>query len=516
MLTPRPRQIKAVQDSRRALIERKRRAIIVAAPTGFGKTGVAAGIMQSALAKGNSVLFIADRRKLVLQAQAKLLEFGISSGVVIAGHDESPREQVQIATVQTLAVRLNGWSFNPQIIVIDEAHRSNGKSFKAITDRFPKAVLVGLTATPVGASGRGLGKDHDGLFEEIIPTASIRELIEDGTLCPFRYFLPELLDTSGVPIKDGEYDQAELQKRMDERPGIVGDFAKYWLENCKGRPTLTFAPSIKEAGRICAAAVAAGIRAVTIDSTNEDHEGDEALRGLESGTLDMVVLVGMWIEGLDCPAISCIDLMCATASITKFLQMIGRGFRPAPGKPDLIVVDHFGNAGRVVDAQFIPKHGMPDWRREWDLAGRKVGRGGPKPDDPKPLMVCPQCFVTHEPAPKCVCGYVYTAAERKPPKKLKGRIVQLTPEQMEQKEAAKVEKQRAKEQAALDHAARRHAEKLEEWSCTSFEDLLAIEQRRGYARNWARIRWKILEPKLLAKAARAEARMDRQVRRIVG
>lgn len=508
ILTPRPRQIQAVADARRALIERKRRAIIVSAPTAFGKTGVAAGIMQSALAKGRRVLFVADRRKLVTQAQTKLAEFGVSSGLVLAGHPESPNEHVQIATVQTLAPRLASWGFKPDIIVFDEAHRSNGKWFKAIAAHFPEAVLIGLTATPVGASGFGLGKEYGGLFEEIIPTASIRELIDDGTLCPFRYFLPELVDTSDLRIKDGEYDQSQVQQKLDEKPGIVGDFAKYWVENCKGRPTLTFAPSIKEAGRICEAANAAGIRTITIDATDEEHEGDTALIQLESGALDMVVLVGMWIEGLDCPAISCIVLMCATASIQKFLQMIGRAFRPAPGKTDMVVIDHFGNAGRVIDAQFIPKHGMPDWRRDWSLEGRKVGRGGPKPDDPKPLMVCPQCFVTHEPAPKCICGYVYTAAQRKPPNKLKGRIVELTAEQKEQKEAAKIDKARAKEQAEFAKDQQRKLDRAEEWKCETLQAWIDLADKRGHSHAWARIRWGFVEPKIAARQAKQARRMQ--------
>lgn len=509
MLTPRPRQLKAIADSRTALIERKRRKIIVCAATGFGKTGVGAGVMRSALDKGRRVLFLADRRKLVLQAKDRLAEFGVSSGIFMSGQPQSPDEQVQIASVQTLSSRLPEWSFKPDIIIVDEAHRSRAPKFKALLDHY-NAVTIGLTATPVGSNGAGLGIECGGSFEEIIPTASIRELIDDGTLCPYQYYLPELFDSSGLSIKDGEYDEKQVQQRLDEKPGIVGEFAKYWIENCKGRPTLTFAPSIKEAARICQAAIDAGIRAVTIDATNEDVEADDALKGLESGTLDMVVLVGMWIEGLDLPCISCIVLMCLTASIQKFLQMIGRGFRPdePSGKIDLMVVDHFGNAGRVVDGQFVPKHGLPDWNRIWELSGRKVGRGGPKPDDPKPLMVCPKCFVTHEPAPACKCGYVYTAAERKPPKKLKGRLVKLTAEQQEQKDQEIAAKKLRKEQEAAAKVLRRAQEKREEWQATSLDDFMKIAADRGHHPKWAEIRWAIREPKILERLRRDNARMD--------
>lgn len=512
MLTPRPRQLKAINDSRAALIERKRRAIIVCAATGFGKTGVAAGIIQSALLKGNRVLFLADRRALVRQGQERLAEFGITSGIVMADHPESPHEQVQIASVQTLVNRLPDWAFKPQIVIVDEAHRSRAPQFKSLIDHY-NTITIGLTATPCGSNGAGLGKEYGGSFEEIIPTASVRELIDDGTLCPFTYYLPELFDTSGISIRDGEYDEKQVQARLDDKPGIVGDFARYWLENCKGRPTLTFAPSIKEAARICDTANALGIRAVTIDTTNEEHEDAAAIAGLENGTLDMVVLVGKWIEGLDVPCVSCIVLMCITASIQKFRQMVGRAFRPHPGKDGMIIVDHFGNAGRVVDGHFVPKHGLPDWHVEWSLEGRKVGRGGPKPDEPKPLCVCGECFVTYEPASFCPNGHATPVQARKPPKKLKGRLTALTPEQMEQKGADKHAAKLRKEQEAANKALQREHDRKQEWSAQSFEDLLRIARDRGYNPNWARIRWGILEPKLRAKAEREAARL---LRRVIG
>ncbi len=45
-------------------------------------------------------------------------------------------------------------------------------------------------------------------------------------------------------------------------------------------------------------------------------------------------------EGLDLPAIGCIILARPTKQMGLFRQMIGRGLRPAPGKTDLILLDH--------------------------------------------------------------------------------------------------------------------------------------------------------------------------------
>lgn len=463
--TYRPRQLSAHAAARQAVGARKRKAIIIQAPTGFGKTGIAALFCEAALRKSRCVLFIADRKKLIRQAQHKLADFGVRSGIIMSGHRIELVYSVQVASVQTLVRRLGQFAFKPDLIIIDECHRSNGDSFKRIIEYWPDAVKIGLTATPCRTDGTGLGVGHGGIFEEIIPTAAVRELIDDGTLCPYRYFLPELMDTSGLHVKRGEIDTQEFDARMDSKPTIVGDFIAYWLAHAKGRPTLTFASSITEAGRLCAAANAAGIRAIAIDADNQDQDGDSALAGLSGGTVDMVILVGCWVEGMDCPEVSCIALMTYTASLTKFMQMIGRGFRYLPGKV-MMVIDHMGNAGRMVNGEFVPKHGLPDQDREWSLEGTKRGNSAEKP---QPLRQCPQCQIVHTPAPRCPeCGWLYEIAARTGPEQVAGQIVEVSPEAVAAaKTAASVERKREIGQAKTR------------------EQLEAIAAARGYKRGWA-------------------------------
>lgn len=60
----------------------------------------------------------------------------------------------------------------------------------------------------------------------------------------------------------------------------------------------------------------------------------------------------------NCPGIECVIMARPTKSLSKFLQMIGRGLRPAPNKEYLIVIDHVGN---------VTEHGLPDQKREWTL-----------------------------------------------------------------------------------------------------------------------------------------------------
>src|SRR5262245_18056349 len=104
------------------------RRIIIVAPTGAGKTVIAAEIIRQASAEYDRVLFIARRNELLTQARDKLKSFEIIAGIIKAGRDKDARPQaiVQVAGIQTLharAVRAKTMELPvAEIVIIDEAH----------------------------------------------------------------------------------------------------------------------------------------------------------------------------------------------------------------------------------------------------------------------------------------------------------------------------------------------------------------------------------------------------------
>ena len=64
---------------------------------------------------------------------------------------------MQVASIQTFTARKDNDDFNKpkaDLIILDEAHRSTSKSFKALIDMYPDSYVIGLTATPIRGESR--------------------------------------------------------------------------------------------------------------------------------------------------------------------------------------------------------------------------------------------------------------------------------------------------------------------------------------------------------------------------
>src|SRR5210317_1741478 len=96
----RPHQEKAIADVRAAYLS-GRRAPILCAPTGAGKTFTAAEIIRSAVAKGNRVWFLAHLKEILDDTCSRLERAGIVYGKIIAGARSEPHCDVQVVSVQT-------------------------------------------------------------------------------------------------------------------------------------------------------------------------------------------------------------------------------------------------------------------------------------------------------------------------------------------------------------------------------------------------------------------------------
>lgn len=418
----RPYQVQALDACRAAFASGHRRIVLVL-PTGAGKTTVAAKAIESTLtgrmgAGPNTVLFQAHRTELIDQCSERLDENGLRAhGVIMAGHPRRrPHAPIQVASVQTLANR-KPLDPPPRLIIADECHRVLGRQqLKIVSELYPGAFVLGLTATPWRLDGRGLGQfvdDSAQLFTTMVQGATYSELIAAGHILEPAVCCPWTPDLSDVGVgADGEFDADEVAELVD-RPQTIKDIVDQWHQRANGARTVAFAASIEHSQHIVAAFREAGVTAEHLDGTTDKDERRNILRRVRSGETRVVSNYNVLGEGWDCPAVEVCILGRPTASLSLYMQCVGRVLRPSPGKSRALVLDF---AGAVL------RHGWPTADRDWSLRDRprkRKGGGAADPDEAPPVAQCPKCLFARPSSkaqdPCANCGYVDPEVARKSP-----------------------------------------------------------------------------------------------------
>jgi superfamily II DNA or RNA helicase len=435
--------------SLRAAYRAGHRAPLLVCPTGGGKTIMFAAITQSAAARGNRVLILVHRRELIRQASQKLSQADVPHGVIAAG-DPKADHPVQVASVQTLARRLDQLSWQPDLIVIDEAHHAVAGTWRKILDHWPHALRLGVTATPLRQDGRGLCS----MFDHLVEGPTVATLVDHGYLSTAKIFAPpQVADLTGLRTRAGDFNAEELTERLD-RPTVTGDAIDHYQRLCNQKRAIAFCCSTKHADSVADAFNLRGVPAATLLGSTPTDERDGLVRQFAAGTIRVLVTVDVVSEGFDCPAAEVAILLRPTQSEGLYLQQVGRVLRPAPDKPHALILDHVGN---------VHRHGFPDDHRDWSLADRP--RRGSKDGPPAPTVrTCETCFAAFAPQPVCpVCGT---------PAKLSSREIQQKEGELQELARAAVAQARVRD-------------RRQQGKARSLPELLAIAKQRGYSAGWA-------------------------------
>lgn len=392
----RPHQERAITSLRNALAGGSRRPMLQA-PTGAGKTTLAAAIIDMARAKGRRVIFTVPAISLIDQTVRAFWDEGLREvGVIQASHPMTdPARPVQVASVQTLQRR----EIPPaDLVIVDEAHRT----FQFMTewmgrDDWASIPFIGLSATPWT---RGLGR----LYDRLIIAATTQGLIDQGYLSPFRVFAPSHPDLTGVRTQAGDYHEGDLAKAMN-RGALVADIVTTWQRLGEGRPTLCFAVDRLHAQTIQVQFERAGIPCGYMDATTTPADREQTRKRFAAGDLKVVCNVGVLTTGVDWD-VRCIIMARPTKSEILYTQIIGRGLRTAPGKDHLIILDHSDTSLKLGFVTDIHHDKLHDGRLSRSQDERER-------EKPKPIE-CPECSYVRAPSVRACpsCGYVPVMVSR--------------------------------------------------------------------------------------------------------
>ena len=347
------------------------RSVMVQMPTGTGKTHIIAAVTKSFIDKGSYVWIIAHRRELVSQITDTVSSF-------VEGKE---RTNVDVYSVQWLTRHLNDVKTVPSLIVIDEAHHAIAKTYSSIIESFPKAKVIGLTATPCRLNGH----PFTDLFDVLLQSHPINWFIAEGYLSLYDYMSVKP-DNEDVRIinnlrkrgADGDFSVREMSEKLDLRPSLerlCDTITRY----AKGKKGIVYAIDIKHAEHIAEIYQMNGIKAIAISSKTPDKDRNEILerfrntqtdvnKPLKESDIQVIVNVSLFDEGLDCPDVEFIQMARPTLSLSKYLQMVGRGLRVYDGKRYCLILDNVGN---------YRLFGLPSDDRDWEamFVGSTKGKG---------------------------------------------------------------------------------------------------------------------------------------------
>lgn len=391
----------AADTATRKFIVNERGHGIMSAACGAGKSFLISAAAEYIWhTRGEKVLVLADRAKLLLQNHSKFEEKE-SVGIVSAGLNKSDfSKPITVAGIQTIYNKVDQLQ-DIKWLLIDEC-QAVGNNFESdsryhqVFNHFPEARAIGYTATPFTL--------QEGLLSwgKIFHTIKYKDLVEQGYLCPIVNKLCDEVDVSSVPKSGKEYNLDALGELMSNEAIIsrTAEKAVDYIKRFKLKKGLCYAVNIDHGIALSRALARAGLKLEFVTGLMLETRRDEIYQDFEhTDKYDCLVNVETLTTGVDFPFVDYIINTRHTESLGLWHQILGRGTRLFEGKENCLLMDFTDN---------LKKFGglaNPIWEYMGSTK-KKIGN---------PIKICPACEEAiptgHENCPEC--GYIFEKEEVK-------------------------------------------------------------------------------------------------------
>lgn len=420
-------------------IRKGNHSIIVQSPPRSGKTVVMADISKGATDKKNHVLFFSHRKEINDQVVKTFIMNDVDMNYITIG------------SVQSLVRKIDELP-PPEIILVDEAHHIKANSYKKILEAFPNALKLFFTGTPIRLNGQGF----EDMADDLITGKSIKWLQEHGNIAPFKYYAPNIIDTSQLKRSGGDFTQKSMNEAF--KRAIYGDVIEHYNKLSRGKQAICYAHNVATAEHIAQEFSQAGITAEVVHGKTPKAQREAVMDNFRNKIIDILVNVELFTEGVDLPDVSTCIMLRPTQSLSLFLQFAMRPLNPRPGKT-AVLIDHVGNYTR---------HGLPNEEREWTINGISKKRSEYNTKGELTIKQCEMCFGCFDSSTSRVCPYC-------------GHEPDLTERELENIKG--IELQEITE-AKVKKLKERVSTYVSSDMCDSVDELVEFKNQHGYKNGW--------------------------------
>lgn len=353
IIVPNYMQRRALEGLDKLRASGKDKGLLIAA-TGTGKTYLSAFDVKEF--NPSRMLYVVHREQILdkaIESFEQVLGRRVFSDNVgkYSGRSKERDKKYTFATIQSMLQKGVMESFGPEYfdyIIVDEVHKAGADKYQEFMKYFKPKFLLGMSATPDRTDKVNIYEmfDYNIAYEIRLKDAMAADLV-----CPFNYYGVTDITVDGKLLDDNsDFKYLASEERVDR----VLENARFYGFDGDNLMGLIFC-SRKEEGKELSRIIneqpynfERNYRSVFLcgeDSIEERENAIERLALPESNplSLDYIITVDIFNEGIDIPNVNQVIMLRPTESAIIFTQQLGRGLRKANGKNTVVVIDFIGN-----------------------------------------------------------------------------------------------------------------------------------------------------------------------------
>lgn len=374
--------------------QREKHPFIIQAATGAGKSLIIADTCHKL---GEPVLILQPNKEILEQNYQKLMSYDpmIDAGIYSASKGRKEIRTFTFATIGSI-YRKPELFMHFKYVIIDECHGVDPKNQTGMLTSFLREIhcehVCGLTATPYridqiykrdnwgkiisSASLKMINRiGRTPFFRKIVYKIETQQLIHEGYLSPIEYFT-DAVDLSELKINTtgADFTEESVNNHWKKPSNIRRICAAIKYSHKHNQRTLIFCSTIAQANRVEERMSLEDIYTPVVTSKTPMDERERLVNDFKSGAIKHLINVGAFTTGFDAPELDCIVLARPTMSLALYYQIVGRGVRLDPARPEKVLqfYDMVGvveRLGRVETIRVRKEAG--GYRDEvWSEAGR--------------------------------------------------------------------------------------------------------------------------------------------------